>query len=270
MDPMDTRNVCRLAALTLAAGGLPSAHADDVERPWSVALFGGDAFGVTGSLRDAGISTLDDLGGLDPALAGAAGSLTLDRLRYQDAFRRRHDLGAELAYHFSDKLEGFGRVSYEELTGRNLRIGELSSDALANAEGLDANFGDPDAWALELGARYYIPTGASWHPYAGAALGATRMDAITATVNVPDTAIDLQQVHFTRTATLFSQSLEAGVEYAPAENFAVRFSLDAEHLGTLPPSAADPALMQLGIDTTHDAESRWSFPLTLTASYRFG
>jgi hypothetical protein len=103
MDPMDTRNVCRLAALALAAGAMPNAHADDVERPWSVSLFGGDAFGVTGSLRGAGLSTLDDLGALDPTLAGASGALSLDRLRYEDAFRRRHDLGAELAYRFSDQ-----------------------------------------------------------------------------------------------------------------------------------------------------------------------
>jgi hypothetical protein len=271
---MNIRNRNRFTTLALAAGALgatlPAARADEQERPWSVSVFGGDAFGVTGSLRQSGQSALDDLGTLDPTLAGASGSLALDRLRYEDVFRRRHDLGAEVAYNFNERLEGFGRVTYDALTGRNVRIGALASDALPNAAPVDADFGDAYSWDLALGARYYLPTGAAWRPFAGATLGATRMDAITASLDVPDTAIDLQQVRFTRKATVFSQSLEAGIEYAPAGSFGMRFALDAEHVGSLPPSAGDPALTELGIDTAHDAASRWSFPITLTASYRFG
>jgi hypothetical protein len=76
-------------------------------------------------------------------------------------------------------------------------------------------------------------------------------------------------VRFTRPATVFSQSLETGVEFNPNTNFGVRFSVDADHMGA-PPSARDPMLSDLGYDAAHDAEGRWTFPVAVAASFHFG
>jgi hypothetical protein len=85
----------------------------------------------------------------------------------------------------------------------------------------------------------------------------------------PDAAIDVADVRFTRSATVFSQSVETGVEFNPNSTFGVRFSVDADHMGD-PPSARDPALSALGYDAAHDAEGRWTFPVAIAASYHFG
>jgi opacity protein-like surface antigen len=259
-----------VSAVALATAAVQSAHAaDENESPWSLSVLGGSAVGFTGSLRTPEITSIPDLGNLDPGLAQSPGSVTLNNVLYDDIFRHRHDVGFELGYAFSPNVEGFGRLTYEGLAGQTTTIGSLSSEALPSPEPLVADFDDAHSWSLELGSRYYWPTGSPWRPFADVALGATRMDALTASLEVPDTAIDLQDVRFTNADTVFTQSVGGGIEYAPSRNFGMLFAANAEHMGSLPESN-DPALLALGIDTAHDSGDRWSFPLTLSASYRFG
>jgi hypothetical protein len=266
---MNTLSLRVLSALTITTGAVQCAWAaGDEQHPWSLSLFGGDAVGVTGSLRPSEISSIPDLGTLDPALAENSGSLTLNNLPYDEIYRHRHDVGFELGYAFNDNLEGFARVNYEGLDGQNLAIGSLSSAALPAAQPLLASFDTADSWSLQVGSRYYWSTSSQWRPFASFALGATRMDALTASLAVPGTAIALPDVHFTKADTVFNQSLESGIEFTPSRNFGMRFAVNAEHMGQLSASD-DPALEELGLEPTH-AEDRWSFPITLTASYRFG
>jgi len=259
-----------LSAVALATAAVQAAHAaDDKESPWSLSVLGGSAVGFTGSLRTPEITSIPDLGNLDPGLAESSGSVTLNNVLYDDIFRHRHDIGFELGYTFSPHVEGFGRVTYEGLAGQTTAIGSLSSEALSSPQPLMASFGDANSWSLEVGSRYYWPTGSAWRPFADIALGATRMDALTASLQVPGTTIDLPDARFTSADTVFTQSAGGGIEYAPNRNFGMLFAVNAEHMGSLQESN-DPALEELGIDTTHDAGDRWSFPITLTASYRFG
>jgi hypothetical protein len=263
---MNTRHVRILAVLALAGGAARSAYAAD--SPWTMSIFGGNSISTRGALRPPGTGSITDLGTVDPALTGNAGALSLDRLRYQDLFRHRYDTGAELGYAFSDNLQSFARFSYDGLTGRSRRIGTLQSDGLSAPAPLDARFSDADNLSLDLGSRYFFSTGSAWRPYAGAALGVSHLDAMRATLTVPDTAVDLQNVRFTRPSTVFSQSVETGVEYDPSSSFGVRLSLNADHVGS-PRSAHDPALASLGLTSAHDAQSRWAFPVALAATYHF-
>jgi opacity protein-like surface antigen len=266
---MNTRNLGILASLAIIAGAR-AAHADTpADSPWGIAVYGGDSVTEAGHLRSPLSSTIPDLGTINPAFSGTGGTLSLDRLRYDDLFRNSFDTGLELSYSFDQNLQTYGRFSYDTLDGRTRRIGFLSTDALGGSEPLDARFADEDNKTLEIGSRYFWPTGTPWEPYAGIGLGATRLDALRANFTTPDAAIDLANVRFTRPATVFSESLEAGVEFNPNTSFGVRFSVDADHMGT-PPSAQDPMLSELGYDTSHDAEGRWAFPVALAASYHFG
>jgi len=263
---MNSRNLGLLASLAMVAGARAASAQTAADSPWGIAVFGGDTLTQAGSLRAPLSSTIPDLGALNPAFSGTSGTLSLDKLRYDDMFREGFDTGLELNYTFDQNVQAYGRFSYATLDGRTRRVGYLSTNG---SEPLDARFGDEDNKALEIGTRYFWPTGTPWQPFAGVALGATRLDALRANFTTPDAAIDLANVRFTRPATVFSQSVEAGVEFNPNTNFGVRFSAGADHMGT-PPSARDPALTELGYDSSHDADARWAFPVAIAASFHFG
>jgi opacity protein-like surface antigen len=265
---MKYRSVQILTAVALIAGAARTASAADQSGAWSLSILGGDSVGESGSLRSPGRTTITDLGSLDPALAGASGTLSLDRLKYEDLFKRRFDTGLELDYSFTDNLQTYGRFSYESLGGRTRGLGELSGEAITSPTFVTARFADEDNSSLELGSRYYWSTGSNWRPFAGVALGATHMDAIRASLATPTALPDLNNLRFTRTGTVFSQSAETGVEYNPTQEFGVRLSLDASHFGA-PPSADDARLTGLGFNPGDDARGRWSFPVAIAANYHF-
>lgn len=264
---MNTRQIGIFTALALAASAARTASADS---PWGVSVYGGDAITEAGSLRSPHTFGVPDLGALDPTLSGTSGTLGIDKLKYNDLYHRTFDTGLELNYSFSDNLQSFGRFNYEALDGRTRRVGTLTADPLiTGAEPVRASFADQDNKSLEFGSRYFWTTGTEWAPFAGFSLGATRLDSVRANFVVPNTLIDVHNVQFTRPATVFSQSVETGVEYNPSRNFGVRFSVDASHMGDQP-SARDPDAAELGFDSTHDAKDRWSFPVAIAASYHFG
>jgi hypothetical protein len=268
---MNTHHLRVAIGLALAAGALPRAHAATAqEHAWGFALFGGDSLSLAGALRGPETAAIEDLGTIDTTLAGSPGSLALDRLHYTDIYNHRYGLGAELDYAFSDRVQGFGRLAYDMQNGRGVAIGTLSSEALPGAARVSADFSDANAWSLDFGARYFVPVRGDWRPYVDGALGATRMDAVTAALSIPDLAVAIPDVRFTRASTVFDQSLEGGVEYAPSASFGLRLGVGADHYDRLRSAGADPTLTELGLDTTHEAGSHWAFPVTLTASYNFG
>ena len=260
----------RLLPVLGLACGVAHAAPNPEQHPWSFSLSGGGDVDTSGSIREPETTTIDDLGAIDPALEGTSGTLTLDRTRYSDLYDNGHELGAELGYAFSKNLEGFGRVTYDSFAGRDVEIGTLTSDVLAEPAPLDANFADAKSVSLQVGARYYWAAGSAWRPFVAGALGATHMDALTASLTVPGTAFEPQDARFAQADTVFTQSAEAGLEYNAGPSFGLRFAVDADHFGHASASDDDPVLTQLGIDTTENPGNRWTFPITLTASYRFG
>lgn len=264
---MNPRILKLITSAALIAGAAARAYADPLN-PWSISVIGGDSVGESGSLRAPRVSTFNDLGAIDPALSGASGTLNLDKLRYEDLFRRRFDTGLELDYSFDPNLQTYGRFNYESLGGKTRQAGLLSSDVLNGPAAIDAHFSNADNMTLELGSRYFWQTGTDWRPFAGAALGATHLDAIRASFASPDIGVDLPNAQFTRSGVVFSQSLETGVEYSPDPNFGMRLSLNADHVGA-PRSADSSELTDLGFDAGHDAHSRWSFPVSIAAAYHF-
>jgi hypothetical protein len=266
---MNIRPLRFLPVLGLACG-VAHAAPNQEQHPWSFSLSAGGAVDMSGSIREPATGTIDDLGALDPTLEGNSATLTLDRTRFGDLYDNGHELGAELGYAFSKNLEGFGRVTYDSFAGRDVEMGTLTSEAFASPAPLDASFADAKDLSLQLGARYYWAAGSQWRPFVAGALGATHMDALTASFTAPGTAIDVQDARFSKADTVFTQSVEAGLEYAPGPSFDLRFAVDADHFGHAAASDDNSALEELGIDTTENPGNRWTFPITLTASYRFG
>jgi len=132
---------------------------------------------------------------------------------------------------------------------------------------LRARFADAHNTTFELGSRYYWPIGTDWRSFAGIALGATHLDDIRA--SIAGGSLDLPNVRFTRSGTVFSQSLETGVEYDLNKAFGISFSVDANHTGA-PLRGEDPQLTALGVNAgNNDAQTRWSFPLSISTAYHF-
>ena len=265
---MKFRSMSILTVVSLIAGAARVAAAAEPSSPWSLAISGGDSVGESGALRSPITSSLSDLGALDPTLSGTSGTLRLDKLRYEDVFRRRFDTGLELDYSFNDNLQSYGRFGYSSFGGHTSTIGSLESPSLDSPAAVRAHFDEANNMSFELGSRYFWPTGTAWKPFAGFALGATHLDAMSATISSADLAADLNDLHFTRSGTVFSQSLQTGVEYTPNDAFGLRLAIDADHLGK-PSNADDPRLTALGFGPNDDAHSLWSFPVSVAASFKF-
>jgi hypothetical protein len=266
---MKFRSVQILAILSVVAGAARVATAAEPSSPWSLSISGGDSIDEFGSLRTPRTTDFADLGALDPTLSGTSGTLRLDKLQYEDLFRRRFDTGLELDYSFNDNLQSFGRFGYTSLGGRTTTLGQLEGgpgfDSLAAVR---AHWADADNMSFQLGSRYFFSTGSDWRPFAGLAIGATHLDAMRASLTSTDLSTGLNNLHFTRSGTVFSQSLQTGVEYTPTAALGLRFGVDVDHVGR-PHDTVDPQLEALGYGPNDQAHSMWSIPVSIAANYRF-
>lgn len=259
---MTPRQLMWFAGLAIGVGAISAAKAAPKDNPWRISIYAGDAISEEGRLRNARSAALPDLGVLDPDLAGNPGTLGLHKLHYRDVLHNRFSASFEVDYMADENFQLFGRFNYDWRQGRSRHIGTVASSALIAEQPLVARFHDSEAQGLEVGTRYFWRPSSTWSPFLAAALGATRSDEIRASVNVPTTAIHLNDVHFTNSETAFSQSLETGVEYKPTGRFHLRFSVRATHTGAAK-SSRDPELAELGFGTHSDAGNRVTFPVAL-------
>ena len=265
---MKSRSIQILAILSVVAGATRVATAAEPASPWSLSISGGDSVDEFGSLRTPRTTDFTDLGTLDPTLTGTTGTLRLDKLKYEDLFRRRFDTGLELDYTFNDNLQSFGRFGYTSLGGRTTTIGQLDGASFDSPAAVRAHWADADNTSFELGSRYFWSTGSDWRPFAGLAIGATHLDGMRATLTSADLPTDLNNLRFTRSGTVFSQSLQTGVEYTPSPALGLRFGVDVDHVGR-PHDTDDPQLESLGYGPNDQAHSMWSIPVSIAANYRF-
>ena len=262
------RNLRPGALSVLLAATAPATHAATEDNPWGLQVYAGDSLGMHGDFSTNRLTAVPDLGPLVPDLAGTAGSVALTTITYEDMYRSRYNLGAELSYAVSERADAYARFGYNALDGETSTIGLIISPDLAKSDPIVGHFNDTDTYSLMLGSRYYVPTGNSWRIVGGAALGATRLHDMTGTLDIPDSSTTLAGLRFARATTVFSQSVEAGIDYHAPQNVDLQFTLAGEHMGAAR-AGNDPQLAALGFDTTHEGDGRWSFPLTLGATYRF-
>src|SRR5882672_2745724 len=96
----------------LLATAAPAIHAATEDNPWGLQFFAGDSTGTTGDFANRHTTPVPDLGVFNPGLSGSSGRLAFDSIPYQDIYRSRYALGAELSYAASENLEAYGRFSY--------------------------------------------------------------------------------------------------------------------------------------------------------------
>jgi len=204
---------------------------------------------------------------LNPVLAGVAATTTLDKLSFRDAFSQGPAFGLEVGYLAGNGVEPFLRLDHSELRGRNTRIGEMSSDALASPAAVTGNFDDMTSWGLDLGARYSFNQEGTAHPYLAGYVGAERSDPLYAHVAVSGVSGDMGREELLPRETLFDAGIETGLNYQVSDQAAVRFSVGADYT---PERHEDTAAFEsLGVGPVRISDQRWSVPVDLGLTYRF-
>lgn len=253
--------------VTLGAAHAASAAGYD-EGQWVTTFTAGTSLIPYGTLQAGATGELADLGVVNPAFAGNSAVVAVDRLAFQDAFRLGPSLGVEAGYMTDSNVEPFVRLNYSQLRGRNTRIGEVTSAALASPATITANPGDLDSWALNVGARYFFTdAGAALRPFVSGYVGADRSEALYAHFAVSGVQADSGRELLLPRETRFDAGVATGLSYEVSDQAALRFSVGAEYAQSRHEEST--ALESLGLGPVRVADQRWSVPIDLGLTYRF-
>lgn len=100
------------------------------------------------------------------------------------------------------------------------------------------------------------------------ALDITRAHSISASFEIPNEAVSLPNVGFTRSENRFGQSVKADIDLHSNPNLlGLRRAVEADHVSAAH-EAGDADLLALGLHNPH-AGHQWNFPVTIGAVYRF-
>jgi outer membrane protein with beta-barrel domain len=193
------------------------------------------------------------------------GVAELDSLRVNDAFRSGPSIGIEAGYMSQSNLEPFVRLSYSKLEGRNTSIGSVESPDLGTAAAIGANFDDMKSWALNLGTRYFLSDSGTVRTYVAGYLGADRMDAMRANLDIA--GVPVSQEEFLPRATRFDAGVEGGLSWALSDQADLGLSVGAQYVDAR--KEMTNAFAPVGLDEVRFEDPRWSIPVNLGVNFRF-
>ncbi|HWK75871.1 MAG TPA: hypothetical protein VNQ81_16465 [Povalibacter sp.] len=257
-----------LAALAASPLAVRTATAADYdEGQWVTTFTAGAGLITSNTFQSPASAALADLGRLDGSLAGQSATMRVDRLSFHDAFSVGPTLGIESGYLSNSGVEPYIRLDRSQLRGRNVRIGEMTSAALASPAAITANFDDLTSWGLDLGARYFFNEGGAARPYLAGYVGAERSDPLYAHFAVSGISADGGRQTLLPRETLFNAGVETGVSYQVSDQAALRFSVGADYRPARHEDST--AFESLGLGPVRIADQRWSVPIDLGLTYRF-
>jgi long-subunit fatty acid transport protein len=196
---------------------------------------------------------------------GDLGVATLDSLQVKDAFRSGPSFGVETGYMSQSNLEPFVRLSYSQLEGRNTSIGSVAAPELDTVASIGANFDDMKSWALNLGTRYFLSDTRTVRTYVAGYLGADRMDAMRANLNIA--GVPVSQEEFLPRATRFDAGVEGGLSWALSDQADLGLSVGAQYVDAR--KEMTNAFAPIGLDQVRFEDPRWSIPVNLAVNFRF-
>lgn len=224
---------------------------------------------VDGDVHGAVVSNIADLGLLGPDYAGESGQLDIRKGDYSDTYSKpEYGAHAELAYGVSNNLEVYGSVNWSHMSGRDSQLGFINVDSTGEAIPLFANFGDYDAYGAEVGARYYFDTAQrQFRPFLGASVGAAYVDKIRMHMTAPGAGVDIADLRFYDSSTIFTAAAEAGVAFGDGVSWAGSLSVGVKYMSSLGEDTTD--LDSYGIGAIASGGERVVIPVKGSLSISF-
>jgi len=245
-----------------------AAHASGPEAgKFSLSLLGGIDTPVSGDVHDGAVAPVPDLGPLNPALAGINAELRIQPREHDRIYGQASTVGLEFGYGFSDRSEMFAQVRQTRAGEGRVMVGEAYVPALQAGLPVYGTFGRYEALSAELGYRHFFGTPDSARPFVGARLGATRVDDINATFEIPDGGITIANAPFYEAGWVATGGLDIGVIVPVSETFSVTLASGVHYTSDLKDD--DSAIGGLGLARINDTGSRVSVPLSLAARWDF-
>jgi hypothetical protein len=253
------------AALLMAAG--PAFAAGPEQGKFSMSVFGGADFPVSGDVHSGAVAPVPDLGPLNPALAGVSAELRIRSRSHDQIYGTARSLGLVVGYGLSDRSEVFLQARETSADDGRVRVGAAYVPALDTELDVFGKFSSYDAYTWEVGYRHFFGDGGRFRPFVAARVGATETDVIRATFEIPDAAITIPDAPFYEKGWALSGGLEAGAQIAFTERFSMTLAAGVNYIDDL--SDDDSAIAGLGLAAINDTGSRVSMPLSITGRWDF-
>lgn len=132
-------------------------------------------------------------------------------------------------------------------------------------------FSEPDKLmevGLDVGLRQYFG-GGTVQPYLGGQVGFARVNAISASFDVPDAIFAFQtDLDLYAASTAVTAGVSGGFMFNRSDRFGIYINVDARYRANLK-EADDTDLVATGLEIINDDSARWSTPLSVGARVRF-
>ena len=244
-----------IALLALGAAGVASAS-DYNEGQWVTTFMAGSGLIPNTSFNPEVTGNIDGVG-----------TATIDHMEFRDAFKAGPSFSIETGYMTQSNVEPFARLSYSQMRGRTTDVGTVRADLLDTTTPINANFGDMDSWALNVGTRYFFTDRGPLRTYIAGYLGADRTDALHAHFEIPGLAAESPREEILPQETRFDAGVEGGVAWQVSNNTDLSLSVGAQYLD--PRRDHTDAFAPLGIDEVSFTDPKWSIPVNFGVNFRF-
>lgn len=232
----------------------------------SISVSGGASVAVGGTMHGGVNAPIADLGTLNPALAGVPATLQIEKRSQNDVYDTGWTIGGEIGYGLSESSEVLLSVRYLKAKGNQINVGGAAAGAPVNATlPILGDFGDYKSLALELGYRQYLGSGDGMRPFVAARAGATRISSIAADFTVPDAAIALNGVPFSKASWAISGGADVGLSIPLGRNVSLEPEVGIQY--TDGARGNDTALGGLGLGSINNKGERWSVPVRVRLKF---
>ncbi len=250
-----------LLAATSLLGMATPAMAKPEAGKLSGSILGGVDIPIDGDVHKGATVVVPDLGPLNPALAGVAGELRIEKRSQKKVYKEGYNVGVELGYGLSDQSEIFGTVRHN-WTGRGtLQVGNaVAPPTSTTLLPINATFGKQKSENIEVGYRQYFGSG-GLQPYGAIRGGIGLSSKVNANFVIPDASIAINNARFYKKSTTFSGGLDLGLSYDLGPSFSIQAETGLRYQSKLKDDDTD--LAGLGLATINDTGSRLSVPITL-------
>jgi hypothetical protein len=224
-------------------------------------IHGGVDIPIDGDVHKGATVTVPDLGPLNPALAGVAGELRIEKRSQKKVYDEGYNVGVELGYGLSDSSEVFGAVRHNWNGKSTLQVGNaVAPPTSTTLLPINATFGKQKSDSIEVGYRQYFG-GGGLQPYGALRGGIALHNRVNASFAIPAANIAINNARFYKKSTTFSGGLDLGLSYDIGTSVSIQAETGLRYQSKLKDDDTD--LAGLGLSAINDTGGRLTVPITL-------